>query len=104
MNPRESTPGPPGVDLLLACARWCCAPLLAAVIAAVSQSAAAQTAVVSIEADGTAFRAKLSDGSERRGVELAGTALVFRIDGRALRLRIASVVPDPADKTGSILL
>jgi hypothetical protein len=60
--------------------------------------------VVSIEANGTAFRTTLSDGSLKQGKELAGALLTFNLNGRQLRVRIASIVADPEDKSGTVLL
>jgi hypothetical protein len=65
----------------------------------VSMPAAAQPSVVKIEASGTAFRVSLSDGSVKQGTELAGAVLVFNIDGKPVRIRIAAITPDPNDKT-----
>jgi ADYC domain-containing protein len=65
---------------------------------------AAESTVVGIEASGTAFRATLSDGSVKQGMELSGAVLVFKVKDAVMRIRIASVAPDPTDKTGSVLL
>jgi|SRR5215470_13259311 len=66
---------------------------------------AAEPTVLEIEAVGTAFRAKLSDGSVKQGTEFVGAVLVFKInDGPPTRIRIASIRPDPADNSGSVLL
>jgi len=65
---------------------------------------AAEPTVVGIEAVGTAFRAKLSDGSVKQAAEFAGAVLVFKINDEPTRIRIASITPDPADKSGSVLL
>jgi hypothetical protein len=73
-------------------------------MAAVPLAARAEPNVVRLEAVGTAFRATLSDGSVKEGRALAGTVLVFRINGEPVRIRIASIAPDPGDKTGTLLL
>jgi ADYC domain len=80
--------------------------LVAAVAAILLQTLgrAAEPTVVAIDATGTSFRATLSDGSVKQGKELAGAVLVFTVDGRPLRIRIAAITPDPADKTGTLLL
>jgi hypothetical protein len=65
---------------------------------------AAEPTVVGIEASGTAFRATLSDGSVKQGMEWAGAVLVFKVKDAVMRIRIASIVPDPTDKTGTVLL
>jgi len=67
-----------------------------------SAAGAGEPTVVSIEASGTAFRATLSDGSIRQGRELAGAVLVFKINDALMRIRIASITPDPDDS--SVLL
>lgn len=77
--------------------------LMAAFFAAQS-IAIAQPSVVRIEAIGTAFRVTLSDGTIKQGTELVGTVLVFKFNGRLVRVRIAAITPDPRDKTGTILL
>lgn len=61
-------------------------------------------ALVRIEAVGTAFRAILSNGSVKEGRELVGTVLVFQLNGKPIRIRIASITPDPLDPTGAVLL
>src|SRR6266568_5667635 len=73
-------------------------------LSAALSARAAEPTVVGIEAVGTAFRAKLSDGSVKQGAELAGAVLVFKINDELTRIRIASIWPDPADKSGSVLL
>jgi hypothetical protein len=79
--------------------------LIAAVALASSVPAqAGEATVVRIEADGTAFRATLSDGTVKQGKELAGAVLVFELDGKPVRIRIAAVVSDPHDKSGTVLL
>jgi len=65
---------------------------------------AAEPTVVGIEVVGTGFRAKLSDGSMKQAAEFAGAVLVFKINDQLTRIRIASIRPDPADKSGSVLL
>lgn len=79
---------------------------LAALVAAAAASSLvhAEPNVVRLEAVGTAFRATLSDGSMKEGTALAGAVLVFRIHGEPTRIRIASIAPDPGDKTGAVLL
>src|SRR5882672_3823621 len=81
-------------------------PALAAAVAlaAAIPARAADPTVVSIEAVGTAFRATLSDGSVKQGAELAGAVLVFKVNDAPMRIRIASITPDPNDKTGTVLL
>jgi hypothetical protein len=64
----------------------------------------AEPNVVRLEAVGTAFRATLSDGTVREGRELAGAVLVFRINGEPMRIRIASIIEDPGDKSATVLL
>jgi hypothetical protein len=82
-----------------------CAILAAAAVFAPRSAAfAADPSVVRIEAVGTGFRASLSDGSVKQGMELAGAVLVFDIGGQRLRIRIASIVPDPIAKSGDVLL
>lgn len=78
--------------------------LVAAACIPATVAHAAEPTAVRVEAVGTAFRVTLSDGSVREGRELAGAVLVFRIDDGLLRIRIASIVPDPEDKSGSVLL
>jgi hypothetical protein len=75
-----------------------------ALVLGAAAPAVADSTVVKIEADGTAFRATLSDGSVKRGTELAGAVLVFSLNGTPVRIRIAAIAPDPADKTGNVLL
>ena len=53
---------------------------------------------------GTLFRAVLSDGTFKEGRDLVGTVLDFVKGGVRVRIRIASVEPDPADKTGKVFL
>ena len=65
---------------------------------------AGEPAVAGIEAVGTAFRVTLADGSVKQGRELAGAVLVFDIGGAPIRIRIASIVPDPDDTSGAVLL
>jgi ADYC domain-containing protein len=78
--------------------------LLVLALSAALSARAAGTTVVSIEAVGTGFRAKLSDGSVKQAAEFAGAVLVFKINDQPTRIRIASIRPDPADKSGSVLL
>jgi hypothetical protein len=59
--------------------------------------AVAQPSIAKIEVSGTAFRITLSDGSEKQGTELAGAVLVFNIDGKQVRIRIAAVMADAND-------
>jgi hypothetical protein len=77
---------------------------VAAAVSVPSPAAASEPTVVSTAAVGTALRVVLSDGSVKQGAELAGAVLVFNINGIPVRVRIASVTPDPKDKTGSVLL
>lgn len=65
---------------------------------ALSWPAVAQPEVVKTEVAGTGFRVTLSDGSVREGTDLAGAVLVFRIEGKAARVRIAAIRPDRNDK------
>jgi hypothetical protein len=82
-----------------------CTALIAAVaLAWPMRTIAGEAAVVRIEAIGTVFRATLSDGTVKQGKELAGAVLVFEVQGSPVRIRIASIMPDPGDKTGSVLL
>jgi ADYC domain len=69
-----------------------------------SGSSAREPTVTAIEAYGTSFRATLSDSSVKQGVDLTGAVLVIAVNGSRLRVRIASVTPDPLDKTGTVLL
>jgi ADYC domain-containing protein len=64
--------------------------------------AAAQQSAVTIEASGTGFRVTLPDGSVKQGMELAGAVLTFNIDGKPVRVRIASITPD-ANRKGVLL-
>ena len=75
-----------------------------AALFALTPAYAAESTVVGITAVGTAFRVTLSDGAVKRGRELAGALLVFNLKGTAVRIRIASITPDPGDKTGTVLL
>jgi hypothetical protein len=59
--------------------------------------AVAQPSIAKIEVSGTAFHITLSDGSVKQGTELAGAVLVFNIDGKQVRIRIAAVMPDADD-------
>ena len=59
--------------------------------------AAAQPSIAKIEVLGTAFHVTLSDGSVKQGTELAGAVLIFNIDGKPVRIRIAAVMPDAND-------
>jgi hypothetical protein len=67
-------------------------------------AAAAEPTVTAVEVYGTSFRAILSDGSVKQGPDLAGAVLVIAVNGARLRVRIASIVPDPLDKVGTVLL
>jgi hypothetical protein len=58
-----------------------------------------QPSVSRVEVSGTAFRVTLSDGSLKQGAELAGAVFVFNINGMPVRVRIASIMPDPKDET-----
>ena len=78
--------------------------LLAAIFGACAGAAAHAADPVRIEAVGTAFRVTLPDGTVREGRDLAGAVLTFRINDAPMRIRIASIVPDPEDKTGRVLL
>ena len=71
---------------------WAVAPLW------FKSAAAAQPSVVKTEVSGTAFRITLSDGSMKQGTSLAGAVLVFTIDGKPVRVRIAAITPDRNDK------
>ena len=53
---------------------------------------------------GTTFRAVLSNGSVKEGHEPAGTVLIFQLNGKPVRIRIASITSDPLDATGAVLL
>src|SRR5215471_16602031 len=64
-------------------------------LSAAASARAAEPTVVGIEAVGTAFRAKLSDGSVKQAAELAGAVLVFKINDELTRIRISSIRPDP---------
>jgi hypothetical protein len=77
---------------------------VALALASIMQAEATEATVVRIEADGTAFRATLSDGSVKQGKELTGTLLVFELNGRQMRIRVASIIADPDDKSGTVLL
>ena len=83
-------------------------PILIALAATFATAAlpaiAADPTVIRIEAVGTGFRATLSDGSVKQAKDLAGAVLVFNIDGKRVRIRIAAITPDPNDKTGTVLL
>jgi hypothetical protein len=59
--------------------------------------AVAQPSIAKTEVSGTAFHITLSDGSVKQGTELAGAVLVFNIDGKQVRIRIAAVMPDAND-------
>ena len=72
--------------------------LLAIAAVAASPAAAADSVVTAIEAVETAFRVTLSDGTFKQGRELAGAVLVFAVNGKPTRIRIASIEPDPTDK------
>ena len=60
--------------------------------------AVAQPSIVNTEVSGTGFRITLSDGSVTQGTSLAGAVLVFDIDGKPVRVRIAAITPDQNDK------
>jgi hypothetical protein len=80
------------------------AALFVATFALAGIAFAADPTVVRIEAAGTAFRVTLSDGSIRQGTDLAGAVLVFSVNGRPLSVRVAAIIPDPNDRTSSVLL
>ena len=77
--------------IILAVFTWAGAPLW-------FKPAVAQPSVVKTEVSGTAFRITLSDGSVTQGTSLAGAVLVFDIDGKPVRVRIAGITPDQNDK------
>jgi hypothetical protein len=64
----------------------------------VSWAAAAQPAIVKTEVIGSGFRVTLSDGSVKEGTALTGAVLVFQVEGKAARVRIAAVSPDKNNK------
>jgi ABC-type sugar transport system substrate-binding protein len=64
--------------------------LLVLALSAALSARAAEPAVLGIEAVGTAFRAKLSDGSVKQAAEFAGAVLVFKINDQPTRIRIVS--------------
>jgi hypothetical protein len=59
----------------------------------------AQPSIVKVEAAGTALRVTMSDGSVKEGTELVGAVLVFNINDRPVRIRIAAITPDANDRT-----
>jgi hypothetical protein len=69
----------------------------------VAASAAAHVAP-RMTVGGTEFVVTLGDGRVMRRRDLAGTVLDVRFAGRPMRLRIASVEPDPQDRTGTVWL
>jgi hypothetical protein len=77
---------------------------VAAVALGPMPAAVAGPTVTAVEAQGTSFRVTLSDGSVRQGADLAGAVLVIAVNGVPVRVRIASVMSDPMDKPGTVLL
>lgn len=71
------------------------------------QPAAAQPAAPTasqVAIDGTEFVVTTSDNRVLRSRDLVGATLNTRFGGRPMRLRIASVEPDPDDRTGTVWL
>ena len=57
-----------------------------------------------VEADATEFKATLTDGRVLRSRDLIGARLVIAMDGRAVRVRIDGVDPDPEARNGTVWL
>ena len=66
---------------------------------------AAQTVVpLSVEADGSEFKAILSDGRLLRSRDLVGARLVIAMGGQAIRVRLDGVERDPDARNGTVWL
>ena len=77
----------------------------AVAIAAMHGSAISQTVTpLLVEADATEFKATLTDGRVLRSRDLIGGRLVIAMDGRAVRVRIDGVEPDPEARNGTVWL
>jgi hypothetical protein len=92
--------------------RWCLLPfrstmkkLLHGLLAVISCPALAiQPAVSSISVEGTEIVVKRADGKALRSRDLVGAVLDVRFEGRAARVRITDVEPDPIDRSGTVWL
>lgn len=76
--------------------------ILALLFAAPAPGAAQPAPRVTVE--GTEFVAALPDGRVLRSRDLVGATLDARFAGRAARIRIAAVEPDPDDRSGTVWL
>jgi hypothetical protein len=59
---------------------------------------------LSVEADGSEFKAILSDGRTLRSRDLVGATLVIAIKGQGIRVRIDAVERDPDARNGTVWL
>ena len=75
-----------------------------AVLAAASGASAQAVVPLSVEADGTEFRALLSDGRTLRSRDMVGATLVVALKGQAVRIRIDAVERDPDARNGTVWL
>lgn len=57
-----------------------------------------------VTVEGTEFVAALADGRVLRSRDLVGAVLDARFAGQPVRIRIASVEPDPGDRSGTVWL
>jgi hypothetical protein len=71
----------------------------AAFVVTILTPSLAQPSIVKVEAAGTALRVTMSDGSVKEGTELVGAVLVFNINDKPVRIRIAAITPDANDRT-----
>src|SRR3954464_6851974 len=76
----------------------------AAILCAVSGVSAQTVVPLSVEADGTEFKALLSDGRTLRSRDLIGATLVIALQGKGVRIRIDAVERDPDARNGIVWL
>lgn len=74
------------------------APLL------VTDAGARSPSVSGVTVEGTEIVVALDDGRTLRSKDLIGAVLDVRFEGRPVKLRIAAVEADPADKSGTVWL
>jgi hypothetical protein len=79
--------------------------MICAAILVAASGVSAQTVVpLSVEADGTEFKALLSDGRTLRSRDMVGATLVVALKGQAVRIRIDAVERDPDARNGVVWL
>jgi hypothetical protein len=76
----------------------------AAMLYGVFDVAAQSVVPLSVEADGSEFKAILSDGRTLRSRDLVGATLVIAIKGQGIRVRIDAVERDPDARNGTVWL